>query len=280
MGNHFVPQHYLQGFTRGGKLWAHDKHTSKSFQTQPKSVANETEMYPTDLESYFTEAVEQPAQNAIDRIRSNDHLLGSDRAALAQYMAALWKRGPAGRTRSAEMLPGVASNVEEELHKQIDELVIAEPKLSALAIEKKKLISNIIKKNVEEKSTDIWHRNLSSESTPRIIDAIISMNWQFLVSKDITYLTSDNPLFFFSHEGIGPETAEVTIPFSSTTALWMNRDPKMKPLYAIAGPAFVKEVNRRTAYNATRLVFSSTNETWVSKVIFKNHHQLNRIAWQ
>jgi hypothetical protein len=105
------------------------------------------------------------------------------------------------------------------------------------------------------------------------------MNWQFLISKEITYITSDNPLFFFSHEGIGPITAEVTIPFSSTVALWMNRDAKSKPMYAIASTAFVKEVNRRTACNATRFVFSSKKEAWMSKLAFKNHYKLNRIAW-
>ncbi|MEW9573163.1 DUF4238 domain-containing protein [Rhodanobacter sp. Si-c] len=279
MGNHFVPQLYLQGFTQDGKLWAHDKNTKKSFQTQPKSVANETGMYPDELESYFTEKIEQPAHDAIERIRSNSSLSSSDKLALANYLAALWKRGPAGRSRSAERLPAVASTVEKNLHKQIDDLVSIEPHLNDLAEEKKELISNIIKKNAESNSKNIWHNSLSSESTPKIINALLSMNWQFLTSKELIYLTSDNPLFFFAHEGIGPITAEVTIPFSSSIALWMNRSPKPKPLYSTATTAFVREVNRRTAYNATRFTFSSINEAWISNLSFKNHHSLNRISW-
>lgn len=279
MGNHFVPQLYLQGFTHDGKLWAHDKHTKKSFQSQPKSVANENEMYPAKLESYFTEVIEQPAQTAIELIRSHKSLSESDRKALAHYMAALWKRGPAGRSKSAARLPNVASIVEEDLHKQIDDLVASEPSFGGQATEKKTLISNIIKKNIEEKSTDIWHQLLSSESTPKIIAALTSMNWQLLISEEITYLASDNPLFFFSHEGIGPITAEATIPFSSSVALWMNRDPKSKPLYATASNAFIKEANRRTAYNATRFIFSPNNEAWISKLAFKSGYKLNRIAW-
>lgn len=279
MGNHYIPQFYLRGFTESGRIWAHDKLEKRSFRSQPRSVANETEMYAGDLESYFTEEIEQPAHNALEGVRSNKPLSRSGRGALAHYIAALWKRVPAGRSRSVERLPGVAASVEKDLHSQIDSLVTAEPGLVDLGAEKKALISQIVRRNVEERSTDIWQQHLSSEATPKVIDAIASMNWQFLISSEIRYLTSDNPFFFFPFEGLGPASAEATIPFSSTTALWMNRDPRPKPLYALATTAFVKEVNRRTASNATRFIFSSTNEAWMAKLIFKAHHQLNRINW-
>jgi hypothetical protein len=279
MGNHYIPQFYLRGFTESGTIWAHDKREKRSFRSQPRSVANETEMYAGDLEAYFTEEIEQPAQNALENVRSNRALSQSDRDALAHYIVALWKRVPAGRSRSMERLPGVAASVEKDLHTQIDSLAAADPGLSGLASERKALISQLVRKNVEQRSIDIWQQHLSSEATPKIIDAIASMNWQFLISREITYLTSDNPFFFFPFEGLGPASAEATIPFSSTTALWLNRDPRPKPLYASASTAFVKEVNRRTAFNATRFVFSSTNEAWMAKLIFKERYQLNRVNW-
>lgn len=279
MGNHFVPKFYLHGFTYQGRLWAHDKDTKKSFVTQPKSVANETGMYPPELESYFTESIEQPAQHAIEQIRLKEPLSQADKTALAHYIVAIWKRVPAGRRKSAERLPGVANNIERELLEQIDNIAAINPYLREIAEDKKLLITSIIRRNVEERSIDLWHQTLSSESTPRIVTSMTSMNWQFLIAKEKCYLTSDNPLFYFSNEGIASEKADVTIPFSSEIALWMNRDPRQKPLYKVAREWTIKEINRRTASNATRFVFSATNEAWISKLAFKSKYQLNHIPW-
>lgn len=279
MGKHFVPQHYLQGFTQGGQLWAYDKKNKKSFLTQPKSVANESRIYSEELENHFTRRVEQPANDVIDKIRAGQDLSSDDRDILTHYMYALWKRVPSGRERTLEKIPEVASEVESKLHKDFDKVALANPELQDQVSKSKRLVSHLVKNNTGKHGRDFWQQTLFSEPSRRVINALTSMNWQFLAADAQSYLTSDNPLFFFAHEGIGPEKAEVTIPFSSNIALWMNRDPRPKALYARAHPAFVKEVNRRTVQNALRFVYSAVNEGWMEDFIFKGHCRLNRVAW-
>lgn len=279
MGNHFVPQFYLHGFTSGKTIWAHDKLKKCSFPSQPKSIANETAMYSDELENYFTSQVEQPAEDAIRKIRMQQPLSSGDKNALAKYMAALWKRGPKGRNRVIDRLPEVASSVQKDLYDQIDALSIIEPKGHEWADAKKAQVTEIIQRNVDQNSTELWQKLLFSEETPKIIEAIESMNWQFLVADGHSYLTSDNPLFFFSEEGIGPSHAEVTIPFSSNVALWMNRDPSPRPLYAPATAKYVKEINRRTVHNASRFAYSATNEPWMLNFLCRSKHQLSHLPW-
>jgi hypothetical protein len=279
MGNHFVPQFYLHGFTSDKTIWAHDKLKKCSFPSEPKSIANETGMYSDELENYFTIQVEQPAEDAIRKIRLQQSLSSGDRNALAKYMAALWKRGPKGRNRVVDRLPEVASTVQKDLHDRIDALSIIDPNLHDWADAKKAQVAEIIQRNVDQNSTELWQKLLFSEATPKIIEAMESMNWQFLVADGQSYLTSDNPLFFFSEEGIGPPHAEVTIPFSSNVSLWMNRDPTLKPLYAPATGTYVKEINRRTVHNAVRFAFSATNDSWMLNFVCKPKHQLSHLPW-
>ena len=82
MGHHYLPQHYLLGFASGKKLWGHDLIEGRSFPTQVKSVANETEMYTEELESHLANVVEGPAQDVIDRIRNRIPLRTGDRELL------------------------------------------------------------------------------------------------------------------------------------------------------------------------------------------------------
>jgi hypothetical protein len=46
MGYHYIPQFYLKGFANENVIWVHDRKDRRSFASQPKSVANETDMYP------------------------------------------------------------------------------------------------------------------------------------------------------------------------------------------------------------------------------------------
>lgn len=44
MGDHYVPQYYLKGFSQnnGKSIWVYDKEEGSKIQTQVKSIANIT----------------------------------------------------------------------------------------------------------------------------------------------------------------------------------------------------------------------------------------------
>jgi hypothetical protein len=277
MGHHYVPQYYLHGFANNGRMWAHDRVEMRSFLTQPKVVAHESGMYPDEVEQYLANKIENPAQAAIDKVRNLLPLDDSERLALATYIVALWKRVPEGRRRVSVRMPEVAASVKGDILAQLDKLVSDNPGLSALADEKRENVISIISLYQEDPPPDIWHMSLQTASTPRVVDSLLSMDWRYLHSKSSSFLASDNPVFFFTHEGIGQPSSELTLPFSSTVALWANRRTNPRVSVVQASPIAVRELNRRAAYNATRFVFSTNNDSWILPFHCKRQWALNRL---
>ena len=277
MGHHYLPQFYLRGFSDGNTIWVHDRLESRTFGSQPKTVANETKMYTAELEQYLANVVEDPAKPAIERVRGRLPLTEAERGYLANYVVALWKRVPEGRTRVAERMPEVAADVRMNLHEELAAAVADNPSLSALAEARKQQVDRITSAYQSNPQPDVWQQSLAEASSARVTDSLLSMEWRFLCSDQAQFITCDNPVFFFSHEGIGRPTSELTIPFSSTIALWANRRSMTAPPHLRATPAIVREINRRTASNATRFVYSERNEKWMLPFVCKGRHSLNRL---
>jgi hypothetical protein len=277
MGNHYVPQYYLHGFAEDGRIWAHDRVASRSFHTQPKVIAHESGMYPDEVEQYLANLIENPAKTAIDKVRNLAPLDDADRLALANYIITLWKRVPEGRRRAAERMPVVAASVKADVLAKIDHLAAEDPSFLLVADEKRAQIASIISHYEEDPPPDIWQKSLRTEFTPRVVDSLLSMEWRYLHTKDLMFLASDNPVFFFAHEGIGQPTSELTLPFSNSVALWANRSKNLPSSIIQASPVAVRELNRRAAYNATRFVFSTNNEPWILPFHSKGQWALNRL---
>lgn len=278
MGNHYIPQYFLHGFAEDGRLWAHDRTCNRSFLTQPKVVAHESGMYPPEVETYLANQIENPAKASIERIRNLQALTDSDRQAVAHYVVALWKRVPKARSRAAERLPAVAESVKAEVLTRINELVGEDPSLAHLADKRREDIGRIIAHYQTAPPPDIWQLNLKTEATPRIVDGLLSMKWRLIHSPKRILLASDNPVFFFEHEGIGKATSELTVPFSSTVALWANRQDHHHQFVVTASTTTARELNRRAAHNATRFLFSKTNESWILPFHRKRKWELHRLV--
>jgi hypothetical protein len=259
MGKHYVPQFLLRGFTDNGKLFVYDKVRALWFSSQPKSVANEADLWPDEIETFITETVEEPARNAIERLRQKLHLTKQERLALARYIAFLWKRVPAGRERFLKHTPDVAEKIRRDLNSQ-------------LASEEQRIKSNIyIDKIIAEPPAALWHASMGTEFKGDFAGAVANMHWVVLHTDEPSYLASDNPVFFFAADGLGRPTSELTIPFSSRATLIGRNIAESMPLHVNAQPYQVKEINRRTAFNATRFIFAQTTLPWMTAFVTKNH---------
>lgn len=277
MGHHYIPKYYLGGFTSGTTIWTHDRLERRSFASQPKSVANETDMYPNGVEEYLGSTVEDPAKNAIEKIRQFQEITELDRKAIARYIFNLWKRVPAGRDRVADLIPEVAVSVRNDIHAELTKAALSYPHLSDRAEARKVEVDQVIEKYKLDKPSKIWNQSLAKEETEHAQEILLSMNWQFLYSKNMQLLTSDNPVFFFQHEGIGAQSSELTLPFSSNVALWVNRNPFNSSVYLQATPAAIRELNRRVVSNASRFVYSAKDERWILPFVCKMEHNLTRL---
>ncbi|MDZ4073131.1 MAG: DUF4238 domain-containing protein [Hylemonella sp.] len=277
MGHHFVPQFYLKGFEASGRIWAYDKLESRCFPTQAKSIANETGMYSEDIESFLATKIEDPAKPAITKVRVRERLSEEDRLALAKYVVTLWKRVPRGRERALSKMPEVADQVHANLREELDQLEISKPELKERIDGLRQQAEQIIARHKQNPAPELWYQGLQSETGPQIVETMLSMHWVFLWSGSQQFLTSDNPVFFFEHEGIGSPSSELTLPLSSSLALWATRSPRTTGGHLNATPNAVREINRRTAHNSERFLYAQKNEPWIMPFLRKKQWALSRL---
>ena len=281
MGTHYIPQHYLKGFTdphAPSLIWVYEKGKPEPFRTNVKNIAHETDYYPDDVEQYLANTIEWPAQPVIDKIRKQELITPQDKARLAAYMVVMLKRVPRSRERRREMSPGIIDSVFGDLEMQLAELLAAEPTNEVL-LRRRDEVKQLRAKYEAEIPREIDHQLLPPETSPRLLAALQEMTWLFWVhDKEPVFLTSDNPVFYFEGIGVGQEHSEVTFPISSHIVLWATWRRNQLEEYVRIRETLIRELNRRTASAATRYVFHRSAEPWVMKLLNRRRHRLNRIS--
>ena len=113
--------------------------------------------------------------------------------------------------------------------------------------------------------------------TPQSPRLLSQMTWRFFTcEKPNAFLTNDNPVFIFKHIGIGNKYSELTFPISSYITLWATWR-YIDEGYFPANNHVIKEINRRTASEATRFIYFSKNRDWVVTLANKKEHPLSFI---
>lgn len=280
MGDHYVPRYYLKGFSQndGKTIYVYDKTDRRCFVTQVKSIANETDFYSPEVEEYLANTIETPANRILNKIREKVAISVIDKQILSAYIICMMKRVPEGKKRFNELAPGTAETIRQKLDDWLN-LAAAEYSHKRELIEKRRTeIGEILDRFAKNPPKKIWLTNMPPEKSPRLFAALSSMTWCFLVFDDYpAFLTSDNPIFFFTSMGIGKPESEVSFPISSNIVLWANWRTDLKEGYFTASAQVIKELNRRTCSIATRFVFHSQIEDWVLPQLTKGRWKLNML---
>ncbi|MGY0556941.1 MULTISPECIES: DUF4238 domain-containing protein [unclassified Lysobacter] len=266
MGDHYLPQHYLNGFAVDERFWVHDLEQQRTRRGQPKSEANVNGLWPDELERHLAEKIEGPAQDTIDRIRQFQPIEESEREVLATYLLTMWKRVPAGRDRTASHIPGLAREHKQGYFFQIEEMVADGTLPAEVAAEGKQRVSDILDGLADGPPDHYWHHMLRDGATPKMMSALRSMDWTFLVSTSDPYLTCDDPLFFFRGIGIGRVNSELSVPLSTSITLLAHRQGAQSRQFREARASRVVQLNRRTAHNARRFMYSEQPVPWALKL--------------
>jgi hypothetical protein len=104
------------------------------------------------------------------------------------------------------------------------------------------------------------------------------MTWLFLTfDRRPAFLASDNPVFHFRSMGIANAGSEVSFPVSSHIVLWATWRMDLEEGYAPTREACVRELNRRTASNATRYLFHAADEEWVLPLLCKSRWRVSKL---
>lgn len=283
MGQHYVPRYYLKGFTLpndSDRIWVYERGKDRGYIAGLKRIANENHFYPEEIEEFLANEVEEPANSVIEKIRDGKPISSDEKTTLAKYMMVMWKRVPNQKKWSSEKTSLILENsldaVENELNvlaeenpEKIDVIRKREAELAQLRTDEKKK---------EEMIYDTWVSNLSPESTPQSVHALSLMKRCYWLTEGEPFITSDNPLFFFTQIGIGKQKSEVSFPISKSIALWATwRVDLEEGKYIKAHKQVIREINRRTIDHTCKYVYSSTRSDWIFLSMNKKRRRLNRI---
>jgi len=282
MGQHYIPQYYLDGFSdspTSSNIWVYEKDSNRIFRTTTKTVANENRRWPKSVEAYLANQVEAPAKSVLEKIRNRKPIMQGDKDVLSAYMVVMLKRVPRGLERTKTNAPDVLEQTFASLNIDILRLISEHPSKASILQNRLQELQSLKLKYQSEFPMEVWYDNLTPDSSPRLLAILPAMTWIFLSSdKRQPFLTNDNPVFFFESLGIGRPESEISFPISSTIALWATWRTNLVEGYTAAKDATIKEINRRTASAATRYVFYSVKAPWVVSLVNKRTLKLHRMT--
>jgi len=133
----------------------------------------------------------------------------------------MMKRVPRARERVREMAPGVAKSLAEEFDQEVREIIQKKPERRRHLESLRERLQEVLDRWSIDPPKEVWLANVSPSTSPRLVAALTLMTWRCLLyDRAPAFLTSDNPVFWFTHIGIGRPESEVTFPISSNIVLW------------------------------------------------------------
>ena len=282
MGHHSVPVHYLRGFAvedDRDKIWMFDKST-RDFKLLPiKNVAQSRGFYFDEDERALNEQVELPAIQPLNKLTNGNYVNENERRKIAVYLHILLLRVPKARDDMRQMLkrelPSMVTSVENEL--------IELPHMPQSYYDQVKALADRWRPdNIDDLPSEELRELLGRQWVhPNIVERLYTMTWRVLnAENNNTFITSDNPFFFFKGLGLDNRDVEVSVPLSSRTALHMSYQGKPETtLFIPAETRLVNEINRRTAGVSDRFLFHQRQEKWIEKLTRVTRPRVNRMRW-
>lgn len=237
--HHYVPRHYLNGFSPKGRekfVWAYTKGTEynpgeeaiKKFSPcliSTVAVAKERDFYAVpspdgsiDFESIENalEKHEVECQPAINKIRDRILISKDEKMLLADYIATMWKRTKYFRRDPYNIWDKNKEEMFSALTKQMADYEDAYR-------HDEKIMLNIVA--IKDFLSDFYNRFDNEENKKRVFNSIVISeielvtrgiflkNWGFMVNESPSpYLTSDHPVSFDKRGGI--KRSDITFPIS------------------------------------------------------------------
>ena len=269
----------MKGFqTKAGKDWVvrYEKGNGPVKELPIKVVASENDLYPPEIEHHLNERYEKPANRVLEKLRRYELASKGDRLALVEYFLLMRERTPSKKQETSgkvnELIPERLKLIESER----DAALAAHP-------EKKEVIGanfDRIKNYIDSDgaiSEQIWLRLLQNMTFPRIFNALLAMNWCYVVNKSKdSFITCDAPFFFTSGIGLNKPSSEVFIPISARIALWLNWYPIKRHIIE-ARQSIINEINKRQVHNSTKYVFFSEEQAWLKNYCASNKLELRTL---
>ena len=269
--HHYLPTFYLKGFTNSDRLWVYEKGNLKVRSSSPEEegcqrfyhafVTHEGNKDTNTIENYF-DKIETNTGVLLANIHRHENLSDQARQEFALFVSFMLTRVPLFRNEIEKMAAEHIKRVGLDTAK-------SNFKISLDTIEA--VLG--IKPNISENElTKLPSRRGSVFSLSQIFHVAIdffpkflNLKWRFLFSnRDYKYVTSDNPLYFYSASASGAlprddfvnDDIEITLPLSKEVALIAGRH-NIQDGYGNAQGQTIKSINKRTVLSAKSKVYSA-----------------------
>ncbi len=287
--HHYLPRFYLDGFAdpKSNRLWVYEKGIPEIRHSSPTKEGCQKfyHAFFTDdgnkdtntIENYL-EQIEATTGCLLITIHNRDRFTDDNKRELALFISFMLTRVPLFRYEIEKMaakhinhagLDSAIANFEASINTFRGTLGI-EPSFS-----QEDLLDLASGRGSILSLTHMF--SIAFNFLPKLLD----LKWRFLFSnRDIGYVTSDNPIYFYSQnsQGIGHDDflnddIEITIPLSKNVALLAKRRD-IQTGYGDARNQSIKSINKRTIISAKARVYSDAQSDTLNKLVQK--HQNDR----
>lgn len=178
MGQHYIPQYYLDGFSdspTSSNIWVYEKDSNRIIRTTTKTVANENRRWPKSVEAYLANQVEAPAKSVLEKIRNRKPIMQDDKDVLSAYMVVMLKRVPRGLERTKTNAPDVLEQTFASLNIDILRLISEHPSKASILQNRLQELQSLKLKYQSEFPMEVWYDNLTPDSSPRLLAILPAM---------------------------------------------------------------------------------------------------------
>jgi hypothetical protein len=284
MGDHYVPQAYLRGFTEPQSvemIWVYDKVQKTFFRTNVKNVAQEKNFYGPEIELALNSDIENPANPVLEKLRRREAINDNERYSLSAYIAVMLSRVPRRRAKIKEKLPAEMESIIQRYTETINHIAATSHIQPEIVQQRLQELEELRDKYRADPPEPVIKAINIPRPNEKIVQLIYSMVWRFLIADrgPTRFLVTDNPAFFFESYGFSREESELSFPISSQMCLLGNWQAGKGAEGLLGTPEiYVKEMNRRNASAATRFIFYYKRADWLATLAHKNLF-LSRIQW-
>ena len=243
-------------------------------------------MYSLEVDKWFQREIESPVGHVFKKIRGGDvNLSGEERLKVARFISAQVFRTPLARERIINEKPDVILKLFQDEAFAISTLESLLRK--DLTLEEKEKVQRIkfLSRNCPEQAlqeiqgtensfTSHLQQMVSSDRTPTHIDKqdvefFMRLAWRVIRAEVEEFILSDDPVVMIPQgpPGLDDPRFECVLPISKKVAIHMGRDRIIsgQDVEFITSDRAVKRINSRTLWSAHRYIFSSRDDSWISK---------------
>ena len=282
---HYVPVCLLVYFADGNeKIWVYDKQTGKWFCTNPINVAVEKDMYPQEVEEWFSREVEGPVSGVFKKVsEQRTDLTENEMAIIAAFISEQIIRGPLARRSALEKYESPGSKVLNELMSDIANQWNLLERYSDFSMSSthRETLQRLVKLSESDPEqfraemglTDSFKGTLEArirtDQPNRIADFLMRLAWRLIYAERERYVICDNPVAVWhlgADGGANSDQFECVLPISANCALHIGRYGQGRIVNEIlTDDGLVRRLNSRMVARALRFIYSSREERWVKK---------------